>query len=478
MRRLIVSLLIVIVFIFPSRVYADVAPPPQPPGSNLEPGSETTQVRMVSETVNINVLPDTPINSLGRAKVTADFTMRNLGSQDELMKVRFPLGHDFGYPSWKNITDLAVKVNSHTVSTKVVNTNGDNSSFGVESDTPWAVFDVNFPTNQDVSIQVMYTLEAGGEMPFVQFDYIFATGAGWKDTIGSATLNVTFPYQISDLNILPNSVYGNDKPILHQSAPDKLSWVYTDLEPQPGDNFQITIVAPSIWKAILKERSNVEANPMDGEAWGRLGKLYKQIAFSSRGKGFRSGTIREDQGAQDLFNLSRDAYQKAVALKPDDPLWHAGFADLLGYYVSWVSYEHIDSRAEGYQALSEIKKALELAPKDAKVLEIADNLSYEIVGGMVKNGEVYDYPGLTATPELPTPELPLSTVTPTLVIMPTSTKSPDLFPKNTATLIPQAETPTHSVASTPKTQKGLPICGSLILVPFGLVFWLTRRKIG
>jgi len=470
MRRLIVSLLIVTLFTFPSKVYADVAPPPQPPGSNLEPGSENTQVRMVTETVTINVLPDTPLNSLGRAKVTADFTMRNLGSQDELMTVRFPLGHDAGYPSWKNIIDLAVKVNNHAVSTKVVNSSGDNSDFGVGSDSPWAVFTMNFPTNQDVLLQVTYTLEAGGEMPFVQFDYIFATGAGWKDTIGSATLNVTFPYEISNQNILPNSYNGNEEPILHQSGPDKLTWVYTDLEPESGDNFEITIVAPSIWKAILKERSNVEANPNDGEAWGRLGKLYKQIAFSSRGKGFRSGTLSEDQGAQDLFNLSREAYQKAVDLKPTDSLWHAGFADLLGYYVSWVGYEHIDARAEAFQALSEIKTALDLAPQDAKVLEIADALSYEIVGGLVKNGDVYDYPGLTATPILPTPELMLPTVTPTLMILPTSTK-------NTATLIPQADTPTNSPDATPKTQKGLPICGSLILVPFGLVFWLTRRKI-
>lgn len=475
MRRLIVSLLIVILFAFPSRVYADVAPPPQPPGSNLEPGSENTQVRMVSETVNIDVLPDTPLNSLGRAKVTADFTMRNLGSQDELMTVRFPLGHDEGYPSWKNITDLAVKVNNRAVSTKVVKSNGDNSDFGMGSSSPWAVFEVSFPTNKDVSLQVTYTLEAGGEMPFVQFDYIFATGAGWKDTIGSATLNVTFPYEISNQNILPNSFSGNDEPILHQSGPEKLTWVYTDLEPQPGGNFEITIVAPSIWKAILKEKSNVEANPRDGEAWGRLGKLYKQIAFSSRGKGFRSGTISEDQGSQDLFNLSRAAYQKAVALKPDDPLWHAGFADLLGYYVSWVGYEHIDARAEAYQALSEIKTALDLAPQDAKVLEIADSLSYEILGGMVKNGDVYDYPGLTATPNLPTPELRVQTVTPTLFILPTTTKNYVPITKVTPTLIPQADTPTNSPAG---TQKGLPICGSLILVPFGLIFWLTRRKTG
>ncbi|MBN1200881.1 MAG: hypothetical protein JXJ20_03395, partial [Anaerolineae bacterium] len=39
---------------------ADVAPPPPPAGANLFPGVETTQVRMMSETVVISVAGTEP----------------------------------------------------------------------------------------------------------------------------------------------------------------------------------------------------------------------------------------------------------------------------------------------------------------------------------------------------------------------------------------------------------------------------------
>lgn len=467
MRKLILTLLLVIVFAFPSKVSADAAPPSQPPGANPQPGTETTQVRMVSETVIIDVLQDTPSDSMGQAKVTADFTMRNLGNQSESLAVRFPMGANNGYGTWENIKNINVKVNSKTVQTHVINGAGDDASFGFSEEIPWVVFDVNFPLDQDVLIQVSYTLEAWGDMPFVEFDYIFATGAGWKDTIGSATLIVNFPYEISNLNILPDQ-YGNEI-ITYKSATDQLTWMFTDFEPQTEDNFEIDMVAPSVWKSVLNEQSNAAANPNDGEAWGRLGKLYKQIAYSARGKGFRAWTFFEDKGAQELFRLSTEAYQKAVSLKPDDPLWHAGFAELLGYYAFWARNENINARPQAYRALEEIQSALELAPEDPKVLEIAENLVYELEGGLEKNGDTYQFPGLTATPMLPTIELPKETETPVTVIQPTNTFQP------VSTLLD--ETPTSPPKASLPANKGLPLCGSLLLAPFGFIFWIVFRKI-
>jgi hypothetical protein len=55
MKRISLALLILILFAFPSMALADVAPPANPPGSNLQPGSETTQVRMMAETVLVDV---------------------------------------------------------------------------------------------------------------------------------------------------------------------------------------------------------------------------------------------------------------------------------------------------------------------------------------------------------------------------------------------------------------------------------------
>jgi hypothetical protein len=89
--------IVVIVFMLtavyaPASVRADVAPPAYPPGSNPEPGSEITQVRMMAETVLIEVLQ----SDNNQARVTADFTMRNLGTAAESMGVRFPLSADDG----------------------------------------------------------------------------------------------------------------------------------------------------------------------------------------------------------------------------------------------------------------------------------------------------------------------------------------------------------------------------------------------
>ena len=59
MKRISLAILTLILFAFPSTVFADVAPPINPPGSNLQPGSEVTQVRMMAETVLVEVQNDT-----------------------------------------------------------------------------------------------------------------------------------------------------------------------------------------------------------------------------------------------------------------------------------------------------------------------------------------------------------------------------------------------------------------------------------
>lgn len=62
----------------PQNAQADVAPFGPPEGTNPVPGTEITQVRMVAETVIIDIDADTPYAE-GLAHVTASFTMRNLG---------------------------------------------------------------------------------------------------------------------------------------------------------------------------------------------------------------------------------------------------------------------------------------------------------------------------------------------------------------------------------------------------------------
>ena len=131
----------------PSIAYADVAPPSHPPGANPGPETEGTQVRMLAETVVMEVLMDAPVRSPGLAKVTADFTMRNLGNTAEKMGVRFPISSDNGFGKFSEIKDVQIFVNNKTVSARRI----------LEVDplwggdpVPWSEFDVNFPPDTDV----------------------------------------------------------------------------------------------------------------------------------------------------------------------------------------------------------------------------------------------------------------------------------------------------------------------------------------
>lgn len=400
MKRLSIIFLILILFAFPSTALADVAPPANPPGSNLQPGSETTQVRMMAETVLVDIQSDTTPGSLGRARVTADFTMRNLGAVSESMAVRFPISANDGRGQYPEITDLAIQVNGKQVPFQRANY-PDIRYYNQDRDVPWAEFDVTFPVGQDVAIQVAYTLNGSGYSPFTAFYYILETGAGWKDTIGSADIILRLPYPASPQNVIMDLEIGwAGTPSGGVIQGNEVRWHFDNFEPGPNgsdaavQNMEFALVAPVAWQTVLKERTNVAKHPNDSEAWGRLAMAYKQIFLM--GKGYRT-----DAGGEELYQLSITAYEKCLALKPDDAQWHAGFADLLASRSDWDSWDGPTSDA--YRALDEIHIALELAPNDAKVLEIAQNISYMFPDGISQNGSGYDFPWLTATPLPPTP---------------------------------------------------------------------------
>ena len=458
-RIFIPAVLVLCLLAIPSAASADIAPPAQAPGSNPVPGVEQTQVRMVSETVILEVLGNTPRNSLGQAKVSATFIMHNLGASAEQMAVRFPVGASDGWGNVPEISEMSISVDGKTVPTRAIS--GEDPT-GMSDAVPWIEFDVNFPPGVDVPIQASYVLEAAGELPFVWFNYIFSTGAGWKGTIGSAVLFVRFPYEVSELNVLPNlNAVEREMVEGHKISANELKWVFNDFEPEARDNFSITIAAPSVWQELLQEQAWGNGHTWDGEAWGRVGRLSKSLAFSSRRRGFRAWEISNDKGAQALYQVSLEAYENAVRLDKLDALWHAGMADLLGYYAYYAGIEGINTMPESLRALEEMRTALLLAPKDEKVLEIASELIFYVDGGIVQDGMEFDFPWLTATP----------TTTPTLTPLPlTETPQADTA---TATLVSPSETPQPSATATPE-KRFYPLCGSAILVPVllcGIVLW-------
>ncbi|MBE7534441.1 MAG: hypothetical protein HS124_01745 [Anaerolineales bacterium] len=218
--RFLFSLLILFVLLLPSHaVRADVAPPEAPPGTTLLPGEAITEVRMVAETVALTISEDPADAENAIAKTEAVFTMRNLGAAEEKMAVRFPLsffnGNSDGFNNFPEIKQIAVKINGQSVSTRREIQPSFNSEFSYRErdELPWAVFDVTFPPNKDVTIEVAYNVYGYGYYPYEAFKYILETGAGWNGTIGSAEIVVRLPYEVSEqnLDLTSQAGYGETK---------------------------------------------------------------------------------------------------------------------------------------------------------------------------------------------------------------------------------------------------------------------------
>ncbi len=456
-QKLLVLTLVLSAFValFPSAsVRADVAPPEAPPGANINPGGEVTQVRMIAETVILNIVAD-PADSDGAiANTVATFTMRNLGNTEEKMQARFPLsffnGNSDGFFNFPEIPSIRVKVNGIRVDTRremqpALITEG--WSYSEREEVPWAVFDVTFPPGEDVTIEVSYTVSGYGYYPYEAFNYVLETGAGWNDTIGVADIIVRFPYAVDGKNIWlleETTGYSHTSPGAVLSG-DEVRWHFENLEPTWEDNIEITVVAPALWQKVLKETEAVTRNPNDGEAWGRLGKAYKEIVRMSK------GYLRTDPASQEMYALSKQAYEKSLALLPNDPLWHYGYADLLWPHYYFDLYLMGLPDTEGFLPLilTELRSSLELDPNNQLAKDLLTWISYSVPGAVTITDSGYDFLALTATPIPPAP-----------FVFATET------PISSPTKIGHSATPAPVIPSPAPTEKpgSLPFCGGAVLV--------------
>ncbi|HSF81843.1 MAG TPA: hypothetical protein VLA49_11455 [Anaerolineales bacterium] len=468
------SLLLFFIIAFTAPAHADIAPPAPPPGANLGPGDESTQVRMMAETVLIEVLQARTSSEDGKARVTADFSMLNLGNDAEKLAVRFPISANDGFYNYPEITDLQVRVNGVKVATRRITIpDPDDNNYPL----PWAEFGVTFPPGQEVSIQLIYTLNGIREYPYVNFEYILETGAGWRGTIGSADLIVRLPYEANPYNVLIDTGWGMSPTSSGATIIGReIYWHYEDLEPTRGHNLSVALLMTSAWNEVLTEQANVSRDPQDGEAWGRLGRIYKITSRLRRG-------LREDEGGLEVFGLSIAAYEKATALLPNDALWHAGFAELLfdGYY--WPEYN--SSEKPGLlRALHELARAYQLDPSEPFTLDLIDEVQSALPGGLSQEGGIPVFLWLTATPtSLPSPTPTASpTAHPTLTPEPSATSLP-ATPTSSATSIPVERTPSPQPAETdaqPAANPPLSLCGAAFLIPLVLMLkrWLSWNRPG
>lgn len=477
MKRIFVFLIVFLpLLMFPASAMADIAPPAQPRGANPVPGGEGTQVRMVAEMVVIEVKRDVPQDSLGQADVTATFTMVNQGETEERMDVRFPLtfwnGLSDGFGSYPEIDDLRVEVEGQPRGTRRVTTP---NPYNPDIPIPWAAFEVVFPPEREIVIEVQYTAEAMGEYPNIAFGYVLETGAGWNGTIGSADLVVRLPYEANRQNVVFETHTGYSMTTSGgEIQGSEVLWHYEDLEPTSEQNLEVSLVMPEAWETVLRERMNVAQDPEGGEAWGRLGKIYKEMARLRRG-------LRQDAGGQELFELSKEAYEKAVALLPEDALWHAGYAELLWDHYFWdVFMPGSTDYGELVRAAELARRAYELDQDVLFILDLLDDMRYAMPEAVVKEGDTYIFLVLTATPTTPPTERPTDTPAPTTADVtdappatPTETDIPEVSSTPTPSVRPTGTTEATVTEATPEGGISFPLCGALLLAPLAV---LARRR--
>ncbi|MEA4908504.1 MAG: hypothetical protein VB089_12830 [Anaerolineaceae bacterium] len=484
-------------------VQADIAPPPPPQGADIQPGVETTQVRMVAETVIIEVARNVYGESAS-ARVNATFTMRNLGSTAENMQVRFPLNSLFPqyqpdlntcvYPySFPEISDFTAQVNGEPVLVKNIlqHIEDDFHGGGAKDVACWANFPVTFPSHQDVIIDVRYSVlgyygyKTGS---IVEFPYVLLTGAAWKGTIGSADIILRAPFNLNQENLV--SVFPQDG----QVQGNEVRWRLEDSE--PTSNVYAAIMDPGLWQRIQTEKANVVKNSEDGEAWGRLGRWYKEAIMMDRG-------FRWDDAVLDMYHQSKEAYQTAVTLKPNDADWHAGFAQLLCWNAEWQQIgTQADIRDDLVNCANQVRLALALNPGQSIAVGLLEELRQWHTWGVVNdpligpsNGEpVYLILTQTPTARLEFTATPQDTLTPVPVLPATATMEATSTPKTAATLLPATtraistvtpdivsgtvanSVPTAALPGAAKGDRG-GICGIGFLPGAAAVLWtVTRRR--
>jgi hypothetical protein len=305
---------VVAALLMSSAATADVAPPEQPPGSNITP-VETTQVAMTAEYVEfiIESRPGSKGSRYGlasdttQARVSATFTMTNRGTTAERMAVRFPLnspsGASDGFGKYPEVQAIKASVNSRNVPTRVIK----GAAFKPRRGDPvinWAAFDVAFPPQKDAVIRVSYILSATGESPEAHFNYVLQTGAGWRDTIGQATIVARLPYPVTNDNFF---VDHDDWPKPTEFKGNEVRWVYRGLEPSAKDDIRFTVLEPKQWQDIQAARAAASASPNDGEKRLQLGRAYRRAIIFK---------YEPNAHTEQFYEPAKDSFRVAVKLLP------------------------------------------------------------------------------------------------------------------------------------------------------------------
>ena len=435
--------------------HADVAPPRYPAGAAIDPSGTPTQVRMVSETVTLTVEPLQGSTPQGegltanwmQARVEAEFVMRNLGDAEEAFDVWFPLGtpdSDAPLSPPVIIEDFAAWVDA--VPAPLGRVEAPETAQWGGYVVPWATWPVRFPVGQDVIIEVSYTLYPTGYRPFGTFEYVLETGAGWRDTIGEATVTIRLPYPVTPENTALDSTseYCVPRPGGFQVQGNEVVWHFSNLEPTADDNVRLNVLEPERWQALVAARAAVAAAPDSAEA-------QLELARAARGAVSIKHGVNPLGGGERLAQAASDAYVRSLKLSPEQNEIYGEFAE----WLLWTSNRYLSENGTYPETLYDaVARGLERSPDDERLLQIQE---------IIANQE----PQSTAT----------STVRPTLpadILFPSPTPAPTASPLPS----PPAALTATPVPGNPSAPGGSLCAGMLLwgLIPLALVGWLWWRR--
>jgi hypothetical protein len=320
---------------------ADAAPPPDPTVGGVGPYQpQKTNVQMMSERVVIDVATQPGFEEPKQIRVDAGFTMRNQGQTEEQMQVIFPLTRLNYEPSQESfysvdITSFAVKVDGRLVSTTEITTppeiSANDMEHGFAPEVQWAAFDVTFPVDQDVLLQVEYNMlneyamYGGQNFGFTGIAYILETGAGWFGNILSADIILRLPYPATQ-EVIQEANPG------YVISGNEMHWKLRDFEPTREDNLTVSVIRSDVWQDILDLRSTAGQRPDDADVWAGLGDKYMELGIYTKGD-----YIIEINGH--FTDLAVEARQKAVNLRPEWGDAHYKLAEIL-----WLSNPSVKNR--------------------------------------------------------------------------------------------------------------------------------------
>lgn len=436
--------------------HADVAPPPAAPGAALAPEA-TTQVRMVRERVVLTITSGASSDADAQrasdrmtGAVEADFTLRNEGDAPETMAVRFPL--------WRDAYEVALpegfeaEVDGRAVGVDTVDGAGapiDASAPGARSDQGWAAFDVTFAPRTDTRIVVRYAVEPTGDPPYGTFHYVLDTGAAWAGVIDAAEVVVRLPYAVDAANTAldPASMWDTGPlPSGFVVEGTDVVWRFADLEPTEADNIRLTVLAPTVWSAIVDARAAAAAEPEPtAAAQLALARALAAGVYTSRDVGVVSIA---DSGA--LADEAMAAFARALELAPDDPETLVHYALFAGGVDSALLYG--DLRAETRDV---IERALAAAPDDERLTGVRDAREWFLRASPTWTAEAAAHAAAAADAEA----------------QPTSTGAP--LPLVAATAPPDGDAPAGR--SLPVTTLGAGLVALLVVAVLALLPFRRRR---